>query len=138
MILLYAADAFSQTQKTNLIGFVKSKEERGFGCYLTSPSEYNKKASDRRYYFLDDDLGGTMNIEGRDVFLEQSKSDEIPPMKGKKRFVWVFHTQQTIARFDLTATKTANDGAALYYDALITITKGNKKQSVKAKGFCGG
>ncbi len=125
-------------KQSSLIGILETKSDGGYVCYLAPLSESNKMASDRRYYFLDDDLGGTMNIEGKDVFLELSKSYEIKPRRGKKRVVWEFRSPGITARFDLTVTKTTNDGANVHYDALINVTKGKRKDSVRAKGFCGG
>ncbi|MGB7208946.1 MAG: ankyrin repeat domain-containing protein [Pyrinomonadaceae bacterium] len=136
MMIEFLQKYITTTAQSKGIGFVKS--DRDFGCYMSPISDANKMASERRYYFLDNESGGIMNIDGEEVLLNRTRSYEIKQLKGKKRLVWMFNSQNTAVRFDLIVTKTANEGEAVFYDALMTVTKDGKKQSVKAKGFCGG
>lgn len=124
------------SKQTSGIGFVKNTEVSG--CYMAPLADANKPASERRYYFVESDAGGVMNIDGEEMQMTRAGADELSPPKGKKRYAWTFRSANATARFDLTVTKTANDGEAVSYDAVITATKDGKKHSVRAFGFCGG
>lgn len=134
-----AASAQTVSQKEKLIGFLDTANALGFGCYFVPPADFEKISTERRYLFLlDDDGKGLINVGGEDLKLKPEKSYEIKPRNGKKRFVWNYGFGNVKAVFNLTQINTANDGSDTYFDAVITVTKASQKQSIQAKGFCGG
>lgn len=133
-----AAQNKKPVQKTPIVGTLTTRAEAGFGCYFVLPADWNKESSKRRYIFYDNEIGGKMNVGGKDVLLENTKSYETKPLGKRKRFVWILEGEDVKARFDLTVIKETNEGANVSYDALINVSASGRKQTLRAKGFCGG
>lgn len=142
-LILFFADCISAqntklARKNELVGTLTTIPDAGFGCYFVLPADWNKESAQRRYIFFDNEIGGKMNVDGKDALLENTKSFEKKPLGKRKRYVWLFEGEDVKARFDLTVTNETNAGANISYDATVNVSASNKKQTIRAKGFCGG
>ena len=126
-----------------LIGYVSGAKVEGSGCDFQLAGE---SRSSRRYIFFEDDSDGVpyMNIDGRDVRLKLVSSTEPYRRAERKgeRFTRSYTTEGGVrVRMDIVVTSVCapNDEACEFtgYKATITVSKGSRKQTVKAAGGCG-
>ena len=127
---------------TKLIGYVSGVEVAGSGCDFQLAGE---SRSSRRYIFFEDDSDGVpyMNIDGRNVRLKLVSSTEPYRRAERKgdRFVRSYASGDVRVRMAIVVTSVCaptDEGCEFTgYKATITISKGNRKQTVNAVGGCG-
>ncbi|GIU81453.1 MAG: hypothetical protein D6687_03115 [Acidobacteria bacterium] len=147
MVLVLGFSSESINAQEGLIGAIKQKRFAG-GCILRSHGN-EQIAEDSILFSLNDD-GRTaiMNIAGKDVILRLVKDLE---KEKNKRYVWIFEEQtyqssRTARRKNKRASETAKvtiyltvistEEEQTTYDAVIEATRGNRSETVKAKGGC--
>lgn len=116
--------------QSSIIGTIKQPPE-GFGCYAVLDDM--KK---NQIFIVTDEGDGLMNIEGQDVLLKQINSVEHKGKNGKKIYEWIFGKKNIKAIFELSITKTENEGKHLFYDGKATVSTGINTQTVKIKATC--
>ena len=125
-----------------LIGYVSGVDVEGSGCDFQLAGE---SRSSRRFIFFEDDSDGVpyMNIDGRNVRLKLVNSTE-PYRRAERegeRFIRGYTSCDVRVRMDIVVTSVCapNDEACEFtgYKATITVSKGGRKQTVKAVGGCG-
>lgn len=113
-----------------IIGAIKHAPE-GFGCYAIL-----KNKPKQQIFIVTDEGDGLMNIEGQDVLLKAVDSVEHKGKNGKKRYEWIFGSKNIKATFDLSITRTENEGNHLFYDGKATVSTNTKTQTVQIKATC--
>jgi hypothetical protein len=127
---------------TKLIGYVSGIDVEGSGCDLQLAGE---KRSSRRYIFFENDSDGVpyMNIDGRNVRLKLVSSTEPYRRAERKgeRFSRSYTSGDVRVRMDIVVTSVCapHDEQCEFtgYKATVTVSKGSRKQTVKATGGCG-
>ena len=141
-ILAQTASANQNGLNPLKIGIVSNRDSfDGPGCSLQLPANYRKH--NQRYTLLSDsEENAVMNIDGKDMNLKLVSHRE-PRGASKKgdRSTWTYSRVGIKVRVDFVVTGLCppNDEACevIYYDATITVTRGNNKQLVIVKGVCG-
>jgi hypothetical protein len=113
----------------------------GCGCYLKNTSAGNAHS----YVFLLSETGSPennrayMNIDGRDTALRFVSSTQRPRrVRRGSQFAEVYSSGDVTARVNYVVTKPSTPGSeATTYSATITVTRGNRSQTVRASGECG-
>jgi hypothetical protein len=123
----------------NITGAV---EVQGCGCYFQSP---NKARNSNRYLFFEDFSEGSplMNVDGKDIRLKLVSSSE-PSGGVKKRGEgfsrnYVAGEVKVHMNFVTTSVCAPNDESceSTRYEVTVSVSKGGRKQTVKAVGGCG-
>jgi hypothetical protein len=82
-----------------------------------------------------------LNIDGRDVRLPVKKSIDSSGWQLGKRVTWLYGQGQTTARIKLRQTSACGDGdrecEGVNFKGTMTVTKGQKTQTVAVTGNCG-
>lgn len=128
----------TDSAQTSVIGTLKQKPAEGFACYAVSPKDWDVIAEKRPYIFVLNDDTGIFNIEGRDVEIKQTDSNETKGENGKTYAEWNFADKNVKVKFDMVVSKLLNEGADVLYDGTLTVTSGAKTQTIQIKAFCGG
>ena len=127
------------TSPTSIIGNIIKPTEIGVGCYFVPPADINKSSDERRYLVLiDDDGNGLINLDGEDRQMIRQKSEQTNQPKGKKEVLWLFSAGKFKIKLNLKITGTSNDDENTHFNATIEVNKDERKQTLAAKGFCGG
>lgn len=135
-------DAKPVNTKPKFIDTIKKNSlEAECGCGFQLASD--KKSANNHFIFVCDiDNNGIMNIEGQDVKLKltSGKNNETDVKVGQKRSEdysgegFTVHIDYTVTR---VCPKNDEDCEATDYSAVITVTKGTKKEQIKVLGSCG-
>jgi len=114
----------------------------GCGCYFSYPSESRKRFP--KYVFASsfDEKTGWANIDGRDVRLRLTSSTR---PKGREkigsRLTRTYEAagiKVSVAYITTRLCKPNDENCeSTDYDATVTVTKGDRKQTVTLKGGCG-
>jgi len=119
-----------------LIGYLRKEQyaER-YGC------TYSIKGDSTRMIFFDEDLGGgseaLMNIDGRDVQLKSAgaTSHGKGPVRGGRREVLDYTARGIKVR--VIRFRGREVGSGDNYSGTVTVSKGNRSQTVRFTGWCG-
>lgn len=132
----------AQINDKKLIGYVGGVDVGASGCDFQFAGE---SRSSMRYIFFEDISDGVpyMNIDGRNVRLKLVGSTE--PYRGAERkgerFVRRYTSGDIRVRMDIVVTKVCDpyDESCEFnwHKAVITVTRGNRTQTVEAVGGCG-
>jgi hypothetical protein len=127
-----------------LIGLVDNSDFRyldGCGCSVQPPS---KGRNQRDHYYLLTELGDAtgkrawMNIDGRVTALSLSSTTGPAPKRRGSKFTEVYKGGGATARLTYTVSSPSRPGGEVTkYTVTITVTKGNRSQTVRAVGDCG-
>ena len=148
LLLVMAASLISAqkrpvARKAQLIRNISLPAEiQGCGCYFQFPKE---DPNSNRYVFSEDfsEDPPLMNIDGENVRLKLVSSSEPSDGVSKKgqKFSRNYVSGDIRVRMDLVTTSVCapNDESceSTGYDVMITVSKGLRKQTVKAVGGCG-
>jgi hypothetical protein len=126
------------------IGLIQSRKfVEECGCFLQLSEDHRKRRE--RYVLLSniDDIA-LMNIDGQEVKLEPVERSE-PEYEGNvrkgQRAKELYRAGSLNVRVDYSVTKTCpprdDSCEATWYDATITLTRGNQKRIMKTVGVCG-
>ena len=115
----------------------------GCGCYLQFPAEGQKRFE--KYVFMADidEKEAWMNIEGRDVKLRlvDSIRDANRRVKVGDRSSRTYRAGDITVRVAYVVTRVCKPDdescESTDYDATISVTKGDRRGQVKARGSCG-
>jgi hypothetical protein len=124
------------------VGIVRDQESfDGAGCSLQLPAD-NRKHNERYVFRSDYEDNAVLNINGKDArFKLVSHREPQGNLKKGQRSTWSYTAEGIHVRVDYVVIGVCdpNDESCevTYYDATITVTHGNDKQVVKAKGSCG-
>ena len=119
-----------------LIGYLRKEQyaER-YGC------SYSVKGASIRVIFFDEDLGGggdaLMNIDGKDVQLKSAGATRHRkgPLKVGRREVLDYAAHEIKVRVIRFRGKEVGSGDN--YSGTVTVSKGNRSQTVRFTGWCG-
>ena len=150
MLITFGASAIlAQTASQNQIGLnplkigIVSHRDSfdGPGCSLQLPAD-NRKHNERYTLLSDSEDNAVMNINGKDLNLKLvSHNEPHGVLKKGDRSTWTYSRQGIKVRVDFVVTGLCPPGdeacEVTYYDATITVTRGNNKQLVIVKGVCG-
>ena len=131
------------TEEAPLIGTTKQRPGDGYGCYAVLPKNWNTDWEERPYIFFITDNGGkapddgVMNIEGKDVLLKVKSQTEKKDKSGRTRVDWVYENKNIRAHFNMEISGMPDD-SAVDYEGSLTVSTGDKSQTVQIKAFCGG
>lgn len=131
----------SAPERKALIGPIK-ESPFGCGCGFSFPSENRKRLPPLIFSSDIDEETALMNIDGVDIELRLARSTDL---KGKERIgrrrtrTYVGAGVRVFAVYVTTRMCKPNeeDCEATDYDATVTVTKGERKQTAKLKGACG-
>jgi hypothetical protein len=134
----------SSSGSQGLIGLVDNSDYRyrdGCGCSLwPSPRDRNL----RHHYYLLTSLGDTigkrawMNIDGRVRALSLLSTTGPAPNRRGSKFIEVYRGGDVTARITyIVSNPNKRGGEVTKYSATITVTKGNRSQTIRAVGDCG-
>ena len=119
-----------------LIGYLRKEQYANrYGC------TYSNKGDSTRVIFFGEDLGGggeaLMNIDGKDVQLKYARA--IRPRKGQVRI-----GQREVLSYAAPGVKVRvirfigrEVGSGFNYSGTMTVSKGNREQTVRFNGWCG-
>jgi len=139
-----AAAAPTAITDDTMVGIIKNSDVmQGCGCYFNPATETNRGST--RYVFLASLEAGQnawMNIDGKDVKLRLIKSvDPKGQIKVGKRSTGQYASGDIVVNVEKVVTGVCppkdEDCEVTDYEATISITKGNRAQTAKAKGGCG-
>ena len=122
------------------VGIVQNPDEfDGAGCRLQLPADYEKR-NERHVFVSNAEDEAIVNIDGSDVRLNRVNF-EGGTGNSRNRFVDHYRREELEVRVDLVVTKKcdpSNDNCEVtLFDAVITVTRGVGKRTVRTKGFCG-
>ncbi len=131
------------TEEAALIGTTKQIPGDGYGCYAVLPENWNTDWDKRPYIFFITDNGGkapddgVINIEGKDVLLKVKSQTEKKDKSGRTKVDWVYENKNIRAHFNMGISGKPDD-SAVGYEGSLTVSTGDKSQTVQIKAFCGG
>ena len=122
------------------IGIVQNPDEfDGAGCRLQLPSDY-QKANDRTVFVSNADEEAIMNIDGSDVRMYRVSVDSVGTTKGGHA-VERYHKDDIEVDVDFVVTKRCHPNdencEVTWFNAVITVKRGELKRTVSTKGICG-
>lgn len=126
----------SEKPQDNIIGTIENKPE-GFGCYAVRKKDWDLPAEKRPYVFIKNDDGkGLMNIEGKDILLDEKEFTDVNKTGKNKKIKWTYKDENYQASFDLTITKTTAEAYHIYYAGKLTVSTSAKTQTIPIKATC--
>lgn len=133
--------AFAQTQKLTL-GNLKGSDYMGCGCSLQTLAEAKKPSSMKIVFWSEDEKTAVFNINGKDTTFKRTKKAKRPAkVKIGTRFSDEYAANGITITINYVTTRVCLPGEeeceATFYDATITLTKGELKTVLKTKGSCG-
>jgi hypothetical protein len=122
------------------IGIVQKPDEfDGAGCRLQLPSDYSKR-NDRIVFVSNADEEAIMNIDGADIRMYRVSVDSVGSTKGN-HVVERYRKDDIEADIDFVVTKRCHPDdencEVTWFNAVITLKRGQLKQTVSTKGICG-
>jgi hypothetical protein len=103
------------------------------------PADYEKR-NERHVFVSNAEDEAIVNIDGSDVRVSRV-GFEGGTGNSRNRFVDHYRREELEVRVDLVVTKKcdpSNDNCEVtLFDAVITVTRGVGKRTVRTKGFCG-
>lgn len=132
--------AKSQRREPPRIGIVQNPDEfDGAGCRLQLPSDYNK-GNDRTVFVSNVDDEAVMNIDDIDVWMHRVALNAGGSRKGSHS-VDRYKKDDIEVDVDFVVTKRCHPDdencEVTWFDALITVKRGQLKRTVSTKGICG-
>lgn len=111
----------------------------GCGCYFKLPSQRSSSAFVFMTIYKTNGTTTYMNIDGRDTALRLESSTQSSGRDRRgSRHTEVYRSGNVTARVDYVVTKPSAPGEEVTkYSAIITVTKGDRRQVLRAVGECG-
>jgi hypothetical protein len=138
--VLMAVAAAGQSAQPPRIGIVQNPDEfDGAGCRLQLPSDY-QKTNDRTVFVSNADEEAIMNIDGTDVRMYRVSVDSVGSTKGGHA-VERYHKDDIEVDVDFVVTKRCHPDdencEVTWFNAVITVKRGELTRTVSTKGICG-
>lgn len=128
----------SKSHENPLIGYIKDEDIVDMcGC------SFAHETGSRGYTFTSDVEGKTawMNIDGKDVKLKLAHSTGSRVHRMGSRYVQTYEAEEVRVLIVMVVNRMcipySSECETTGYDVTITVRKGSRRQTVKAKGQCG-